>query len=132
MTLSDIGKMAENFWNEMPQHYPHVDPDEFIVMPDHIHGIITINNNVRTEDIRSGQANEWTGAKSGSISAIVRGFKIAVTKYCGTTNQKFEWQKSFYDHIIRSEESLDKIRSYIFNNLAALDSAKKDPDNYFE
>ena len=132
MTLSDIGRAAEAFWNEIPQHYPHVDSDEFIVMPDHFHGIITINNNVRTEDIRSGQANEWTGAKSGSISAIVRGFKIAVTKYSGETNQKFEWQKSFYDHIIKNEESLDKIRLYICNNPAAWDPVKKDPDNYFE
>ena len=59
---------------------------------------------------------EWHGAKSRSLSLIIRGFKIGVTKWCRQNNYEFQWQKSFYDHIIRNEKSLDKIRKYIVEN----------------
>jgi REP element-mobilizing transposase RayT len=59
----------------------------------------------------------WQKRWARSLSSVVRGFKIGVTKWCRENGyENFKWQKSFYDHIIRDEKSLDGIREYIMNN----------------
>jgi len=123
MRLSKIGKMAEKFWQEIPAHFPDVKSDEFIIMPNHIHGIIIIENNI------VGNKNfcslRWQTKWARSLSSVIRGFKIGVKRWCRENNYvlnknfcsaQFAWQKSFYDHIIRTEKSLNKIRNYIYNN----------------
>ena len=126
--LSEIGRMAQKCWLEIPDHFPCVILDEFIVMPNHIHGIIVVGDNaLQNKDFCSaivGNNNycslpqqPWQKQWARSLSSIVRGFKIGVTKWCRqNNNQHFVWQKSFYDHIIRHEKSLFKIRNYIVSN----------------
>ena len=100
-----IGKVLEKYWQEIPRHYPNVRLDEFCVMPNHFHGILFLEkeNLMRNENIRSLQT-DWNGAKSGTISAIIRGFKIGVTKFARKNGmEKFQWQRSFHDRIIRDE-----------------------------
>jgi len=128
MKYSDLGEITHRLWLEIPKHYPYVFLDEFIVMPNHIHGILTINrqinNNVATQDFASlpcftpltlGHDNKFA-PQSGNLGAIIRGFKIGVKKYAIVNNLDFQWQPRFYDHIIRNQESLDRIRRYIKDN----------------
>ncbi|MFH1837883.1 MAG: transposase [Candidatus Kuenenbacteria bacterium] len=104
--LNKYGQIVNNSWFDLPNHYKNCILDEFIVMPNHIHGIVIIKNNNSIE-------NNITG-----LSEIIRGFKTFSSREINKQKQNimFHWQKSFYDHIIRNEKSLNKIREYIINN----------------
>ena len=128
--LNDVGKMAEKCWKEIPKHFPDTVLGTFVIMPNHIHGIICIqthsNASVGNEKIRSLRP-KWYGAKPRSLSSIIRGFKIGVTKWCRQNNHEyFAWQKSFYDHIVRNDKELEKIHEYIIFN-----PEKWELDTYF-
>ena len=126
MQLNEFGKIAKKCWLEIPEHFPDIILDEFIIMPNHVHGIIIIeNNNTGNKNFCSLQEIPWQTTLSKSLSSIIRGFKIGVTKCArrsNTGNKNFcslperIWQKSFYDHIVRNEKSLFYIREYIQNN----------------
>lgn len=118
MGLNILGCIAHHFWEEIPKYFEYVILDEFVVMPNHIHGILHIT-----------QKLENVGAISnrpyGDISQIIKGYKSSVTKSINNlvTEKKiskiyFDWQKSFYDHIIRNEKELHNIRKYIRYNPA--------------
>lgn len=132
MILNKIGKAVNQCWLEIPKHFPDAKLDEHIIMPNHLHGIVAIENNnpivVGNENFRS---LRWYGAKSRSLPSIIRGFKIGVTKLCLQNNYEFRWQKSFYDHIIHEEKSLDKIREYIINNPPQWELDRNNPENLF-
>ena len=123
MILSEIGKIAEKFWLEIPAHFPFVKLDEFIIMPNHIHGIIIIDNhrdvacNVSTTTSNN-KIMSIISPKRGSLSTVIRSYKSNCTKTINKTqnNIYFQWQLRFYDHIIRDEKSLNSIRNYIINN----------------
>lgn len=133
MRLSEIGALAEKCWREIPLHFSDVKLDEFVIMPNHIHGIIIIENpnNVGNNNYCSLQTNiAWQTKWARSLSSIIRGFKIGVTQWCRENNhQYFTWQKSFYDHIIRDEKSLNEIREYIANNLLKWESDRNNLGN---
>ncbi|HBQ61125.1 MAG TPA: transposase [Balneolaceae bacterium] len=128
MGLTEQGCAAWYFWNEIPNHFDNVKLDEFVVMPDHVHGIIQIipdengNHSVGTLYATSLQKTDSKNRmaeispKPKSLSAVVRSYKSAVTRWCNRKNYKFEWQPRFYDHIIRNQKSLDSIRQYINMN----------------
>ncbi|QQS38347.1 MAG: transposase [Ignavibacteriales bacterium] len=104
MVLNDAGKIVETLWNTIPDHYKNVELDEFVIMPNHIHGIIILGS------VETGHAPSLLGNVVGS-------FKSAVSKYLrGKMNLEFNWQPRFYDHIIRNENDLLRIRTYIKNN----------------
>lgn len=118
MNLNDAGEMAQQCWHEIPKHYPPVVLDEFIVMPNHIHGILMIENhdNVGANDYSPVSPQRPNGT-SKTIGAIIRRFKIGVTKWCHTnTNTPVVWQRNYYEHIIRDDDDLNHIREYIINN----------------
>jgi len=109
MSFSKIGLVAERYWKEIPAHYPFVNLDAFIIMPNHIHGIIIIDKNVETGYIPSLHNN--------TLGDIIGGFKAAVTRWCRNNNHpQFAWQSRFYDHIIRNEREFFNIRKYIIYN----------------
>lgn len=125
--LSPIGETANKFWLEIPQHSQYTYLDEYIIMPNHIHGIIVIDNpnnlcrnvacNVPTIDDDIAKIMSELSPKSGSLSTIIRSYKAAVTRWCNQNNyNNFKWQPRFYEHIIRNDGSLDIIREYIMNN----------------
>ena len=127
MQLSPIGEYAENFWMEIPKHFPFVELGNFVVMPNHTHGILIINNviSLRCNDMdKSLQCNDSTGnqyysdisPKSGSISTIIRSYKSVVSKHARLLNPEFNWQPKFHDHVIRNSESFERIQNYIENN----------------
>ncbi len=132
MQLSEIGKMAEKCWYEIPEHFPFVKLDAFVVMPNHIHGIIEIakpmdtnvDTNVETQNFASlhwyqqnppSPQNKF-GPQSKNLASIVRGYKIGVTKFAKKITQNWAWQPRYYDHIIRNHTSYQNIRNYIVNN----------------
>ncbi len=195
MKLSAIGGVAQKCWQDIPKHFPFVQLDAFVIMPNHIHGIIIINkpdenvSNVETQYIASlhdrhshspndtqdiaslrdrhshmsnntqnvahpqkhhepasndtqnvaslrkrhdgivsnetqniaslrNEPKNKFGPQSQNLASIVRGFKIGVTKFARTENIPFAWQPRFYDHIVRDEKDLNRIRPYILNNPA--------------
>ena len=142
MHLSDIGIMAKKYWHEIPQHFPFVVLDAFVVMPNHVHGIIIINkpNNesndggtdggttVETQNFASlrsqpqpqpsppNKPKNKFGPQSKNLASIIRGYKIGVTKNARINNPGFGWQARFHDHIIRNDQSHQRIGNYIIKN----------------
>jgi len=141
---TEIGKIAEKFWSEIPDHYPFVILDQFVIMPNHIHGILFFNKNdvethncaspqpqtdnvqPQTPDVQthncaslrrctSLQSNKF-GPQSQNLGAVIRGFKSSLKRYANENNIDFAWQERFYDNIIRDNQGLNNVRQYIFNN----------------
>ena len=117
--------IIESCWRELPNHYPHISLDEFVVMPDHIHGIVWINDVGNGMNVGNGFKPFLTkpfptGKLNHGLAEIIRGLKTFSSRRINeiNRNEKFQWQKSFYDHIIRDDKSLVGIREYIRNNPA--------------
>lgn len=119
-----LAEVADEYWSSIPKFHPNAFLDEFVLMPNHLHGIIIIENNFKQKDgsnighiqIRQNR-NEYQKIIPGSIGSIIRGFKAGVTKWAKENiNRKKIWHRNFYEHIIRNDQSLYKIRNYIKNN----------------
>ncbi|HEX2787234.1 MAG TPA: transposase [Ignavibacteria bacterium] len=107
-----LGLIAENFWTEIPKHFAFVKLDEFIIMPNHIHGIIFMDKEPQVQWFE----NKF-GPQSSNLASIIRSYKAAVKKYSTLNKIKFEWQERYYDHIIKSDMELENIRKYISENI---------------
>lgn len=145
MQLSEIGKLSAQFWMEIPNHFPFIELGNFVVMPNHVHGILIINHSVETRFIASnnnetqfiapndintnetrliaslqGNIGGFSGNKNpminDNISKIVRWYKGRCSFECRKINPNFGWQTRFHDHIIRNAKSFDTIQNYIFEN----------------
>ena len=124
MILNDAGRLAEHCWMEIPEHYPETQLHEYVIMPNHIHGIAGVQN---VEPLLPRQ-NKYQKIIPRSIGAIIRGFKIGVTKWFRqNTTIRTVWQRNFYEHIIRDYESYLKIAEYIHTN-----PVKWREDKYYE
>ncbi len=135
MALNEIGCVVAGFWQEIPNHFPFVRLDEWGVMPNHVHGIIIINNNRRDEAMPRLYMGNYTkmsqiSPKPKSLPVIIGSFKSIVTKMINQKypNIHFQWQSRFYDHIIRNEKSLDDIREYIHFNPNKWESDRNNPE----
>jgi REP element-mobilizing transposase RayT len=130
MHLSEIGRIVEQYWQDIPNHFPFANLDKQVIMPNHIHGIIVINKkqpsfpvetlqcNVSTQHKQISKIMSGISPKPGSLATIIRSFKSISTR---TINEKylslhFAWQPRFHDHVIRNNNELTKIRLYIVNN----------------
>ncbi len=129
MLLNDLGKIVQEEWRKTPFIRPDVELDTFIIMPNHLHGIIMIHeratavrNDKETHLAKPRAASDGPrGAPSGSLGAIVGQFKSASARRINRTRStpgSAVWQRGFYEHVIRSEESLARIREYIAGNPA--------------
>ncbi len=119
MILSPLGKAAWDCWLQIPNHFPFVQLDEFVAMPNHVHGIIIIDKgNVETQDLASLQGTQRNrfGPQSRNLASIVRGFKIGVTKFARQNDILFKWQARFHDRVIRDSEEHERIRQYVRTN----------------
>ena len=121
MELNEIGELAQKFWMEIPQHFPFVVLDEFVVMPNHVHGIICISKTV-PQNRNAPKLGASTDAKKnwspGSLGVIINQYKRICTIHARKINPQFAWQTRFYDVIIKNEKSLNNIRRYIKMNPA--------------
>jgi len=110
---------------DIPRHFPHVELDAFVIMPNHIHGIIVITSDPdvgarHAVPLRMAPHAEQFGKPvPGSLSTIVRSFKSAATKrinvWRGTPGAPV-WQRNYYEHILRDEASWERVREYIAHN----------------
>ena len=118
MILNALGLIVEEEWRETPEIRPYVDLDEYVVMPNHLHGIIMIVNGRGTMH-RAPTMERFGKPVSESLPTILRAFKAAVTRRInrmhGTPGQPV-WQRNYYEHIIRDERSLHHIQQYVDNN----------------
>ncbi|MCF7809127.1 MAG: transposase [Candidatus Marinimicrobia bacterium] len=124
--LSEIGKIAQEYWREIPKHFRYVDLDAFVIMPNHVHGIIIIDRprrdvacNVSTKHHPSTAGDKRMSSispKPGSLSTIIRSYKSAVTRDVRKIDPNFTWQARFHDQVIRDPEQHERIRQYILNN----------------
>lgn len=114
--LNEMGKIAEKFWLEIPAHFSNVTLDKFVIMPNHMHGILIIDKN-KDNNINIG-INRFQNQGKNSISSIIGSYKSICTKNINKTQNEvfFAWQTRFHDHIIRDKKALDNIRKYIENN----------------
>ena len=156
MELSDTGKMANKFWQEIPEHFGHVKLHEFVIMPNHVHGILEIDKlrNIKTRCVEKGvvetqrvqtprgvetpklgvsttTTSSFPSAgvesrKCASIGVVVNQYKRICTIETRKINTAFAWQSRFYDRIIRDDNEFKNIREYINNN-----PAKWSADDYF-
>lgn len=115
------GEIAREKWLELPERYPDIELDAFIIMPNHIQGIIFI--------VEAGLKPAPTKKRYG-LSEIVRAFKTyssrAINEIRKTPGVHF-WQRSFYDHIIRNEMELNRVREYVQNNPLSWELDKENP-----
>ena len=150
MVLSPEGIVVGQCWNEIPEHFPNVVLHDFVIMPNHIHGIIEITD-AETTGVKHAETPSNVGAKhfsplhpvhtpqslasivsreqirptgtSRTVGSIVRGFKIGVTKNIGFS----PWQRNYYETIIRNDNSYKTIAQYIEQN-----PAKWEFDRFYE
>jgi len=157
MTLNEFGEIVKTEWQKTGALRPNIDVDAFVVMPNHLHGILIITDNddlyhhhnrnrnrdrnrrdtlqrVSTESESESESESGMGMEPGmgmgtieqfgkpthnSIPTIVRLFKSTVTKQINQIRQTLGipvWQRNYYEHIIRNDDELNKIREYIINN----------------
>ncbi|MFH0929819.1 MAG: transposase [Candidatus Moraniibacteriota bacterium] len=133
--LNQLGKITENYWSEIPKHFQEIELEEFIVMPNHIHGIINIvaDAYTRPDGTEAAYMRPLQSDRSKMLlSKIIQGYKAAVSREAKRKfNISFRWQRSFYDRVIRTQDSLNKIRQYIERNPKFWDEDKNKVENIF-
>ncbi|MBI3591187.1 MAG: transposase [Candidatus Melainabacteria bacterium] len=127
MELSPMGGIANECWNDIPKHFSNVLLDVFAIMPNHLHGIIVIDN-VGTYHGMS--LRQFAKPISKSLSMIINQFKSSVKRQCNKNGfEYFGWQRNYYENVIRNEIALDNIREYIINNLIQWKFDRNNPKN---
>jgi len=129
MRSNEYGRIVENEWRRTSTVRSNVETDDFIEMPNHFHCILVINE--RRGVLQYAPTNELR-SPSQTIGAIVRGFKSAVTKSFNTiraTPGIPVWQRNYYEHIIRDENDLARIRQYVADNPMTWADDKNNPLN---
>ena len=127
MMLSGAGRMVEEEWLKTPAVRPQVQLDEFVVMPNHFHGIIMIRNEPTI--VRATRRVAPTGPTAGSVGAMMAQFKsIATKRMRALGHSSFAWQRNYYEHIVRDEDSLNRIREYILTNPLRWDLDRENPE----
>ena len=124
MKLNDFGKIADECWRAIPEHFPQVELGAHIVMPNHAHGIILINENDSRNTVGATHCVAPTlpgihpkGPKQGSLGAIIGSFKSAVSYRINKEhNATGIWQRNYYEHIIRNNREMGEIWTYIESN----------------
>ena len=147
--LSDIGELVDNLWIQVPKQFPNVYLDEYVIMQDHIHGILGIGDapviksgrveNERSRDainrvstngsklsvkpggLLGGITGESNPMLNQSLGTFIRWFKGRATNDIRKSVPQFHWQPRYHDRIIRNETELDRIRRYIYENPARWD-----------
>jgi putative transposase len=129
MRLNQYGIIADSVWQEIPLHYPDINNSIFIVMPNHIHGLISFQ-----EFKRAGFVNRWgkpAPTRPFTLSEIVRAFKTYSSRRINqlrNTPGVHIWQRGYYEHIIQSEQEYHQIGEYILFNPAKWESDRENPN----
>jgi putative transposase len=116
--LSEMGKIIADSWQWLEEQYDYVELDEWVVMPNHMHGIIVINDDT-CESCRGGSRTALTKLRRKPIGGLIGAYKTVSTKrineFPQTPGAKL-WQRNYWEHVIRNEHDLAEVREYIRNN----------------
>jgi len=129
MRLNDAGLAVAQCLQAIPVHFPQVELDEFVVMPNHLHGIIVIDR--RGTACRAQVEESFGRPIAGSLATIIRSFKSAVTKRINQLRDNPGapvWQRNYYERVIRDEQELNGIRQYIAGNPAKWEEDENHPN----
>jgi REP element-mobilizing transposase RayT len=113
MNLNAAGRIVADEWEKIPLLRQNVELDAYCIMPDHIHGIISLENEDAVNPEHLAKKDHW---QSGCLGSVINQFKGACTKRIREISPKFAWQRNFNDHIVRNEKDLERIRIYIQQN----------------
>jgi len=115
IALSMAGKVVAACWRAIPDHFHHVCLDEFVVMPNHVHGILQVGR--RGTPWRA-PTEAFGRPVRGSLPTVIRAFKASATKILirAKHRKEFLWQRGYYEHVVRDEEELARVREYIADN----------------
>jgi REP element-mobilizing transposase RayT len=133
MRLNDAGQAAQADWVRLPERFQSIELDEFVIMPNHLHGIILVGAGLAPPDRGAPNRGACRGAAccAPTLGHILRAFKsisaIAVNRLLGRSGRSL-WQRNYYEHIVRSENELAHIREYIANNPAQWALDRENPD----
>jgi REP element-mobilizing transposase RayT len=133
MHLNEAGHIVNECWLDIPKHFSNVILHEFIIMPNHIHGIIELvganqhspndKNKITTDNMANIDSQNMANidsplrSPSKTIGSVIRGFKIGVTKWIRQNSSVYNvWQRNYYEHIIRNDQSYINISEYITTN----------------
>jgi putative transposase len=127
MVLNEYGYVVKNYWHDLPNYYKNCISDSFIIMPNHFHGIIQIKETIHDTSVemihesslRESSHNEYRKQRRKMLlPKIIGRFKMQSSKKINLINHTtcFNWQKSYYEHIVHTEWDLWNIREYIKNN----------------
>ena len=135
MWHNELGRVVCEYWEGLPKRYPNVDLDEWIVMPNHMHGILVVVDPVGAGSPRPEIASgaETAPPRKWTLGHVMGYFKYQSTKRTNEmrrTPGAMVWQRNYHEHIIRDEDELDRIRWYIFNNPARWGEDENNPDNW--
>jgi REP element-mobilizing transposase RayT len=131
MTCNDVGQMVEEFWTVLPSKSPEVEIDEYVVMPNHMHGILRLGWMIESD---AGVENDESRP---TLSRIVQWYKSITTSAYGKQVRDGDWppypgrmwQRNYFEHIVRSEANLEKLGSYVEANPGKwLDDSLHNPD----
>ncbi|MCX6634266.1 MAG: transposase [Acidobacteria bacterium] len=140
VVLSDTGETARSVWDGLPSRFPSVGLDEYVIMPNHVHGIILVGAQFIAPDPKGGLTDHLP-----PLGEVVRAYKATVTRLIrrkddDTTNPGamgkgvmnhaptgFGWQRGFYEHVIRNEAELMAIREYVLGNPARWNEDENNP-----
>ncbi len=117
MHLNKFGRIVEEEWNKTGKIRPNIEIDKYVIMPNHLHGIIIVN--CRSTLQRAPMYERYEKPMSNSIPTIVRLFKSSITQKINILRNTpgFPiWQRNYYEHIIRDEDDYLNISRYIENN----------------
>lgn len=138
MPVNEYVNILRQCWGDLPLHYSNVQLDEFIVMPNHVHGVIImkdIDNMLVGDGFKPSRHPNRTGYKPvptrqhHGLTEIIRAFKTFSARRINIsqdTQGRPVWQRSFHDHIIRNDREFDRIRQYIINNPIGWDTDEYD------
>ncbi len=140
MQLNKIGQLVKEEWLKSEKIRQEIELDDWVIMPNHFHGIVIIDqkiNNNTNHDYNPVGANgrsplQTNLMKPKSLSSLIAGFKAATTKQINLirNSPKYPvWQRNYYDHVIRNNQSLEKIKEYIYNNPLSWELDQLNPNN---
>ncbi len=127
MRLSEMGRIADEHWRSIPDHFPQVELGAYVIMPDHVHGIFVLNGEGNTM-VRNPAQEQFQKPVKGSIPTIIRTYKASVThRIQKELHSTGIWLTNYYEHVIRSAGEYERITKYIEANISRWGSDQEKP-----
>ena len=134
MLLNNVGQVVQSIWLTLPERYAGVELDQYMIMPNHLHGIVVLAGKQPKDSYTSKVPDRFEqymypkgpiysthqqelGLPAPALGEIIRTFKSLTTRFIRAAGASdFAWQGNYYDHIIRNDDDLDRIRQYMIDN----------------